>query len=496
MRLLLKQSIMKMLDLMKHVQRTVSQQWENRNEGQLFEWLTQLQESAMEIGEAVEAQEEPHKELISCLEEYCELLYRLSQTGWDEGSAGFLMADCDRKLAEIRRYVEQIDVQIKIAFFPYKYSMWDSLESIWKAAFKDERCECQIVPIPYYNKGKDGKLEELQYEGGCFAKDIPVLDYHDYSIETEKPDIVYIHNPYDEYNKITCVHPVFFMENLKKWGAVMVYVPYYMARCCRKYENLGNKYRTKGAVLSDYIILQCDKLRTAYEYSGIDSKKLIVAGSPKIDKICQLKEKSQKGKPEWQPIIKDRKVFLFCSSINDMLSDDNWICCTEHVVERILEDKSLALIWRPHPLLFQTLKIMKRDYVEKYLKICEKVRKAENGVIDESEDFGDSIAASDGMISDFSSLVLQYTFSEKPVLLLRGNSEDRKYEVFCDYFSNYFVSEGTTIDGFVEMVKEGRDEKREERVRLARASVANSDGTCGEKAHEMVIKKICFWEQK
>lgn len=494
MRLLLKQNIMKMLDLMKHVQRTVSQQWERGDEAQLFEWLTQLQEAAMEIGEAVEAQEEPHKALISCLEKYCELLYQLSQTAGDESGADYLIADCDEKLTEICRYVEQTDVQIKIAFFPYKYSMWDSLESIWKAASKDERCECQVVPVPYYNKGTDGKLEELHYEGESFEKDIPILDYRNYNIEAENPDIVYIHNPYDEYNKVTCVHPVFFMENLKKRGAVMVYVPYYVARCCRKYEDLGSKYRTKGAVLSDYIVLQCDKLKTAYEYSGIDSEKLIVAGSPKIDKICKLKESNQKGKSEWQSIVEDRKVFLFCSSISDMLTDDNWIHCTNHVIDCVLADKSQALIWRPHPLLFQTLKTLKKDYVQEYLKICEKVQEAENGVIDESGDFGDAMAASDGMISDCSSLILQYTFLEKPILILRGDSEERNGEVFCDYFSNYFVDEGTRIDDFVEMVKEGRDEKKEERIRLAKASVANSDGTCGEKAHEMVIKRICFWE--
>lgn len=494
MRLLLKQNIMKMLDLMKHVQRTVSQQWESGDEAQLFEWLTQLQEAAMEIGEAVEAQEEPHEALISCLEKYCESLYQLSQAAGDESNADCLIADCDEKLAEICRYVEQTDVQIKIAFFPYKYSMWDSLESIWKAASKDERCECQVVPVPYYNKGTDGKLEELHYEGESFEKDIPILDYRNYNIEAENPDIVYIHNPYDEYNKVTCVHPVFFMENLKKRGAVMVYVPYYVARCCRKYEDLGSKYRTKGAVLSDYIVLQCDKLKTAYEYSGIDSEKLIVAGSPKIDKICKLKERNQKGKSEWKSIVEDRKVFLFCSSISDMLTDDNWIHCTNQVIDCVLADKSQALIWRPHPLLLQTLKTLKKDYVQEYLKICEKVQEAENGVIDESGDFGDAMAASDGMISDCSSLILQYTFLEKPILILRGDSKERNGEVFCDYFSNYFVDEGTTIDDFVEMVKEGRDEKKEERIRLAKASVANSDGTCGEKAHEMVIKRICFWE--
>lgn len=494
MRLLLKQSIMKMLDLMEHVQEKILRQQQIGNKEWILEQLMQLQESAIEIGNAVEAQDEIDESFISSLEEYCELLYQLSQAMEDPSMSVTLLQACSRKLIEIRRHAKETPVEIKIAFFPYKYSMWDSLESIWKAAFRDSRCECQVVPIPYYNKGEDGKFGELHYEGSNFPQKVPILDYRDYSIETENPDIVYIHNPYDEYNKITCVHPVFFMENLKKFGAVMVYVPYYMARCCNRFENVGLRYRTKGAVLSDYIILQCDNLKSAYEHSGLDSRKLIVTGSPKIDKICELKIREEKGRAEWQSVIKDRKVLLFCSSINDSLADDNWISCTLDVVERVLSDRSLALIWRPHPLLFQTLKVMRKEYVDAYEEICKRVREAENGVIDENGDFGDALTASDGMISDYSSLVLQYTFLEKPVLLLRGDSKDRKGKVFCDYFSNYFVSEGTTVDDFIKIVKEDRDEKKKERVRLAKASVANADGTCGEKTHEAVLKRICFWE--
>lgn len=125
MRLLLKKNIMEMLDLMEHVQGIVSSQWGKGNTDQLLEWLTQLQESAMEIGKAVETQGEPYEDLISCLEKYCEQIYRLSQAMDHEKSSDALMVHCHRSLREIRKYVEPIDIQIKIAFFPYKYTMWD-----------------------------------------------------------------------------------------------------------------------------------------------------------------------------------------------------------------------------------------------------------------------------------------------------------------------------------------------------------------------------------
>lgn len=39
----------------------------------------------------------------------------------------------------------------KVVFMPYKASMWDSLESVWMAADKDERCEALVVPIHIMN---------------------------------------------------------------------------------------------------------------------------------------------------------------------------------------------------------------------------------------------------------------------------------------------------------------------------------------------------------
>ena len=40
-------------------------------------------------------------------------------------------------------------------FLPYKVSMWDSMETVWKAADKDPDCDAYVVPIPYFDKDQD-----------------------------------------------------------------------------------------------------------------------------------------------------------------------------------------------------------------------------------------------------------------------------------------------------------------------------------------------------
>ena len=46
-----------------------------------------------------------------------------------------------------------------IVFLPYKASMWDSLESIWKTAYEDKSyCNTYVVPIPYADIDANGKV--------------------------------------------------------------------------------------------------------------------------------------------------------------------------------------------------------------------------------------------------------------------------------------------------------------------------------------------------
>ena len=40
--------------------------------------------------------------------------------------------------------------------------------------------------------------------------------------------LFYIHNPYDDWNLVTCVHPRYFSANLKKYTDKLVYIPYFV----------------------------------------------------------------------------------------------------------------------------------------------------------------------------------------------------------------------------------------------------------------------------
>lgn len=451
-----------------------------------YDFLTEWQEEAIGLGNILE--EEQLMILVSKIEKYCEGIYECSLVLRDEEK---LLEKCQKLkviLDELSSDIREIPAKVKIAFFPYKISMWDSLESIWEATSRDENCECQVIPIPYYIKNKAGEIEREKYEGTEFAASVPVTDYRTYVIEKEKPDIMYIHNPYDQYNKVTMIDPHFFSAELKKGGGILVYVPYYVSGYCSKYENMLDVCGNIGAVHSDYVIVQSENLKKAYVFCGFPEKRLLPLGTPKIDAVQKINTKKYEIEKKWKPVIKNRKVILLNTSISASIQDDGWLDHIREFVLPILKNERLALIWRPHPLLLETEKVF-TEGEEAYDDLVKMFLNAPNVIIDDSEIAEAAMKVSDAMISDYSSLVMQYCFTGKPAYILTGKSTGRKYHVFCDYFSNYFREDGISLEEFLDIVIQEKDVKREERIVYAKSSIENTDGTCGEKVHQEIYKK-------
>ena len=128
-------------------------------------------------------------------------------------SANKIYKQLRQKLIKVTNSVKN-DILIKkeAIFLPYKASMWDSLESVWKAADADPNCNAYVIPIPYFDKNPDGSFREMHYEGNQYPNYVPITKYEDYDFENRRPDMIYIHNPYDSMNFVTSVHPFFILK--------------------------------------------------------------------------------------------------------------------------------------------------------------------------------------------------------------------------------------------------------------------------------------------
>ena len=177
----------------------------------LLDVLTQCQETAILTGNDLESQGESTKELVKMLEDYCELIFRISENLQDDEQKKNLAGQVRSLLIQLHRDIVDLlpEDRREIVCLPYKASMWDSLESVWKAADADPECDAYVIPIPYFDRNADGTVKEMHYEGDLFPDYVPVTKYDAYDIGQRRPDAVFIHNPYDGANFVTSVHPFF-----------------------------------------------------------------------------------------------------------------------------------------------------------------------------------------------------------------------------------------------------------------------------------------------
>ena len=189
----------------------------NQNIGPRIELLAECQKLAFGVGTVLEAYGSGSKKMVRILEDYCECLYQISISRNN-------MESCRKLAKKIRKQMMQVYTRIRfeipddrkeIVFLPYKVSMWDSLESVWKAAIKDECCDVYVISVPYFDREPDGTLGKMHDEEKEYPEYVPVLSWKEFSIEEHRPDIIYIHNPYDQYNYVTSVHPDFYAARLK-----------------------------------------------------------------------------------------------------------------------------------------------------------------------------------------------------------------------------------------------------------------------------------------
>lgn len=431
--------------------------------------IEQCQQGAIQMGELIEKTESGECAAIPLLEQYCELLY---QTHEDIAQNKKEIKNHTRALKPLRQALIRIEnstkhdikVRTEAVFLPYKASMWDSLESIWKAADEDKDCDAFVIPIPYYDKNPDGSFKEMHYEAEQYPEYVPVIDYKTYDFEKRRPDMIFIHNPYDECNYVTSVPPFFFSKNLKQYTEHLVYIPCFIFGEIRPdnekaVEAMRHFCTVPGVIHADRVVVQSEDMRQIYinvltEELGKDTKnywedKISGIGSPKIDKVLGTKKEELEIPESWLKMIQKpdgtwKKVILYNTGISALLNHN------EKMIEKIKDvfsvfkenQNEVALLWRPHPLIKATIESMRPNLWLEYEKIVQEFKEEGWGIYDDSAEIDRALIISDAYYGNGSSLVQLYRKTGNPIMIqnvgelnnqadkLRGLLEKEKIQLF------------------------------------------------------------------
>lgn len=406
--------------------------------------LLQCQESAILLGTYIETLDEEYAYLVRILEDYCENIYQMSLDFQDRRRLKELSKKIRNQLLEVNRGIRSDLPQDRreVVFLPYKASMWDSLESIWQAADRDENTDAYVVPIPYFDKNPDGSFRKEHYEGGMYPEYVPVTKYEEYNFAERKPDMIFIHNPYDECNYVTSVHPFFYTPNLKKYTEKLVYVPYFTIRDVRPGDEraiAGMKHFCilPGVIKADKVFVQSEDMRKAYiqvlleaggRHSGKERKyweeKISGCGSPKFDKASNTDIETLTIPKDWMKMITKqdggrKKVIFYNTAVTALLQNGGQMLNKMKSVFLTFRERreEVVLLWRPHPLMESTILSMRPELWEEYEILRDTYREKGFGIFDDSAKLNRAIALSDAYYGDLSSIVQLFERLGKPVML-------------------------------------------------------------------------------
>lgn len=446
-----RQEILKMIQTLQQAHDEVKNNVCKRDFVSAQDMLVLCQECAITMGTTIEKSEGPGFATVSILENYCDTVFSVyEELNGSDVKDNKIHKKLKKQLLLVENSVKNdIPIRKEIVFFPYKASMWDSLESVYVAAKENPDCDAYCVPIPYYDKNPDGSFGEMHYEGGEYPDNVEVIDWQTYHFEERKPDVVYIHNPYDNANFVTSVHPRFYASNLIQYTDELVYIPYFVLGEIdpanqTMVDNMKHFCFLPGTVYADKVMLQSENMRQIYineymkEAGHPDDQKLreelekrfLGLGSPKFDKIKLANRNNIPEKWKEKLCTKDgnkKKIIFLNTNVSLILhNSDGFTDNLKRIFTEIEKySNTYSVIWREHPLSASTIQSMRPQLMHEYKRITEEVRLKEWVVIDDNVEAYMAMEISDCYFGAGGSLITLYSVLGKPMMIADYSYPDK-----------------------------------------------------------------------
>lgn len=428
--------------------------------------LADIQSVIIAGGNKVESLVENSEEVIELYSEAAEYVYQISTVD-SAKDAGSLWAKLRETLVEINLWFDSNYNKLEVVFLPYKSSMWDSLESIYDACCEDEDCDVKLVPIPYYNVNPDLTAGDMVYEVEYFTGMRGFCRYDRYRMQDRLPDVVFIHNPYDDHNRVTCIEPTYFSRKIIKYTDHLVYIPYKVSN-----KQVKDHFCTTEGVKNAWrVYCQSDINREVYiKYNN--PEKIRAFGSPKIDAVIKLDSNKPELPDEWKERLAGRKVFFLNTDLRAVMNWPNELINFVNLVIDIMERREdIAVIWRPHPLVVETILSMNRGLLPYYTGLLQRFHLCKNGIYDEQPTPQLAMAYSDAYIGGISSMIALFGVLGKPIYYQMCLSEIQttdKYNLLDEEDRNKYIEnmpgvkglyreDAYTLETFINMVTEGKN---------------------------------------
>lgn len=395
--------------------------------------------------------------------------------------------DGEECTAAIRQFVQclpqEVRYQVRAVFFAELGEKWDSMETVYEFMRDDPRFDPVVVLTPVYRQVRDekgGEKHDVIYKDYLTPMGIPFLEYNEYSLEEDCPDLAFISQPYE-----SCTLREFWPEYIAQYTR-LVYLPYFLS------ESATNDSVMSLAQLPVYryawkVVCATEEQYKFYcKHSVHGGVNALLTGMPKLDKLVNLK-KDGIARPKGWDCLEGKTVFLWNSWYDAGASSIRYF---DELMEWFKTHEDCALIWRPHPMTDTVTKLYYPGQYQKLQKNIQQVDSLPNVIMDRETSYKAAFCYSDALISDPSSLIILYLLMDKPTLALSRNgyspspSQRNSTVSFVEAKWRKSGRNIAEIFNFCEQIRAGADEYAKVRKEIRQRDLALADGHSAERICE------------
>lgn len=354
---------------------------------------------------------------------------------------------------------------IRVGFLTQEVQSWDKTAPVYKAMKESEKFEAYLFVVPYMNFKNMELTRESQLEvfKALYPADHVLLASEETDISDYHLDYLFMTAPYDGY------YPNNLRSDYLVTRTLLCYIPYGYNGAYNFISNNTDRdfFRNIYIIFTDAIEIKDQLLDYFQDSVDRKNKKILDIGYPSLECIfTEVEETVDDGTIMWTP------RWSYDPKIGGSHFFEYYDCIC-NIKKKYPERK---LVFRPHPMMFDNFlregRLRETD-VNDYRKAI-----ADSGIfLDEGSDAHLSLKNTSILITDFSTLIMQFFMTGKPIIYCASEL----ISLNCDYAqlmkAIYVAENQTEIEKALFEIIENGDPLKEAREKIRKSVYHKQKGT-------------------